>query len=36
MILGVVIGTLTSIFFAAPVAYLTYGKNKIVATDEEK
>ena len=36
MILGVVFGTLSSIFFAAPVAYLTYGKNKIVATDEEK
>ena len=36
MILGVIFGTLSSIFFAAPVAYLTYGKNKIVATDEEK
>ena len=36
MILGVIFGTLSSIFFAAPVAYLTYGKNKIVATEEEK
>ncbi len=35
MILGVIFGTLSSIFFAAPVAYLTYGKNKIVANDEE-
>ena len=36
MILGVIFGTLSSIFFAAPVAYITYGKNKIVATEEEK
>ncbi len=36
MILGVIFGTLSSIFFAAPVAYLTYGKNKIVATEAEK
>ncbi len=31
MILGVVIGTLSSLFIAAPVAYLTMGKKKAVA-----
>jgi SecD/SecF fusion protein len=36
MILGVVFGTLSSIFFAAPIAYLTYGKNKIVEGNDEK
>ena len=36
MILGVIFGTLSSIFFAAPIAYLTYGKNKIVENNDEK
>ena len=36
MILGVIFGTLSSIFFAAPVAFLTFGKKKIVAAEAEK
>jgi SecD/SecF fusion protein len=35
MILGVVFGTLSSIFIAAPTAYLTRGKN-IVEEAETK
>ena len=40
MILGVVFGTLSSIFVAAPVAYLTMGKTirdeEVSAVAEEK
>jgi SecD/SecF fusion protein len=35
MILGVIFGTLSSLFIAAPVAYLTMGKT-IRETDEEE
>lgn len=35
MILGVIFGTLSSIFLAAPIAYRTLGKSKIVAKGEE-
>ena len=33
MILGVVFGTLSSIFLAAPIAYRTLGKKRVVAED---
>ena len=36
MILGVVFGTLSSIFVAAPTAYLTRGKNIVEETAEKK
>ena len=34
MILGVIFGTLSSIFMAAPIAYRTLGKKNIIATEE--
>lgn len=34
MILGVIFGTLSSIFIAAPVAYKTFGKKKVVNPDD--
>lgn len=36
MMLGVVFGTLSSIFLAAPIAYRTLGKSKRVAKDAEE
>ena len=36
MILGVVIGTLSSIFIAAPIAFLTLRKRDIIVDDAEK
>ena len=36
MILGVVFGTLSSVFVAAPTAYLTRGKNIVEETPEKK
>jgi SecD/SecF fusion protein len=36
MILGVIIGTLSSLFIAAPIAYLTMGKRMPEGEETEK
>ena len=36
MILGVIFGTLSSIFLAAPIAYRLLDRKRIVASSDEK